>query len=67
MELYKRVKVINDNYLEKGIKAGSVGYVIEVYDEKFCEVEFSYENGITYGLCAVNISDMVSYDEGSTV
>lgn len=57
MQEYQKIKMKNNNYLEDGISQGDIGYILEVYDENNCEVEFSDENGNTYALQSINCKD----------
>lgn len=45
-EIYARVRLLVDHD-DEGVKAGAIGYIIEVYDDGAYEVEFSDRNGIT--------------------
>jgi len=38
---YSRVRLITNKYTKDGVPEGSLGYVIEVYDDGKYEVEFS--------------------------
>ena len=57
MEKYKRVKMLNNKYIADGIVKGAVGYILEIYDQNYCEVEFSAENGSTIAVQAINRED----------
>lgn len=49
IEIYQRVRLVADRFASTdGVTSGAIGYVIEVYPDGNCEVEFSDENGITY-------------------
>jgi len=52
MNPYQTVRLMTDKYVERGIKKGDVGYILEDYDGNYFEVEFSDENGITIALSA---------------
>ena len=52
------VRVINENYSNIGIHKGDTGAVLEIYDDKCCEVEFCDENGITYALQTLYMKDL---------
>lgn len=52
----------NNNYSEDGIVKGAVGYIVDIYDENYCEVEFSDKDGITYALQAICVKDFVALD-----
>lgn len=51
MELYNKVRLLTDRYLPDGARRDDEGYVIEIYQDGNCEVEFSYEDsGTAYAL-----------------
>ena len=57
MKEYQRIKMLNNNYSSEGIFKDAIGYILNIYDEYYCEVEFSDENGITYALQAIRCKD----------
>lgn len=63
MEKYQRVKMLNDKYISDGIKKNAIGYILEIYDEKYCEVEFSAEDGSTIAIQAINSGDFIIIDD----
>ena len=54
--------ILNNKYYDDGIPKGSIGYIVEIYDSDYCEVEFSDSNGITYALRAINKVDFAVLD-----
>lgn len=59
MEIYSCVKVINNKYLLDGVKIGDIGYIIESYDNKFYEVEFSdIKTGESFAQIVLNLDDI---------
>jgi hypothetical protein len=58
MKPYQKVKLITDKYINEGIKKGDIGVILEDYDGKNFEVEFSDINGITIALFAFPIDDL---------
>ncbi len=52
MKPYQIVRLMTDKYMDEGIKAGDIGVILEDYDGKNFEVEFSDSNGITIALFA---------------
>lgn len=52
MKPYQKVKLLTDKYIKDGIKKGDIGVILEDYDGKNFEVEFSNNNGITIALFA---------------
>lgn len=63
MKLYQRVKIVNDNYIDCGICNGAIGYILNIYDDEYCEVEFSDSEGITYALQAICVNDIIVFEE----
>lgn len=55
---YSKVKLLTNNYISEGVSAGAIGYVIEVYDDKGYEVEFSDKNGETIALFSVKPNEV---------
>ena len=48
IEIYQRVKLLADRFASTdNLATGAIGYVIEIYPDGNCEVEFSDENGIS--------------------
>ncbi|MDG2391603.1 MAG: DUF4926 domain-containing protein [Planctomycetaceae bacterium] len=49
IKIYQRVRLITDRFASTdNVTKQAIGYVIELYTDGNCEVEFSDENGITY-------------------
>ena len=40
MELYVKIKVLNDNYIEYNVQTGDIGYVLRNYGDGHYEVQF---------------------------
>jgi Domain of unknown function (DUF4926) len=59
---YSKIKLLNDNYLEEGVKKGDFGYIIEVYEDGY-EVEFSDKDGNTIALFSVKPKEIESVKE----
>gem|GEM_PF-2731959 len=57
-KLFDIVRVINENYSSIGVHRGDTGTVLEIYDDKCCEVEFSDKNGMTYVLQTFCMKDL---------
>lgn len=53
---YSQVKLLSDRYLSEGVKAGAIGYIIEVYLDGY-EVEFSDNDGTTIALLALTSNE----------
>ena len=62
MKKYQRVKMLNNKYSLDGICKDAVGYILEIYDKNYCEVEFSDENGFTVAIQAINREDFIVID-----
>lgn len=58
MKLYDVVKLKYD-FLQYGLKKGQEGTIVEVYNEKDVEVEFSDNDGITVYLGLFSIENLV--------
>jgi flagellar hook protein FlgE len=49
LELYDKVILITNRFSTvEGVAQGALGYVIEIYEDGNCEVEFSDGDGVTY-------------------
>jgi hypothetical protein len=54
---YARVRFANDRFESQGVRRGSVGYIVEVYEDAY-EVEISDESGCSVFLGAVADADL---------
>lgn len=54
MELYQRVRMNSNKYSGDGIPTGAIGFIVEIYDDGVCEVEFSRDDGTTYAMRAID-------------
>lgn len=41
MKEYQVIEMLSDKYSSDGIEKGAIGCTLNIYDERFCEVEFS--------------------------
>ncbi len=57
IKLYQTVKLITDKYEESGLKRGTLGTVLEIYDEENFEIEWYDTLGNVIYMCAFNIVD----------
>jgi len=57
MKKYQKVIMLNNNYINDGIVKDTIGYILEIYDDNYCEVEFSDSEGITIAVQAINRED----------
>ncbi|MBC9786215.1 DUF4926 domain-containing protein [Heliobacterium chlorum] len=63
MKQYSKVRLITDRYTEEGANFGDLGYIIEVYADGNCEVEFSDGNtGITFAQLVVKPDELKIMD-----
>jgi hypothetical protein len=58
MKQFQKVRLLTNNYISEGIKKGDIGTILEIYDDKNFEVEFSDEKGFTMALFAFNITEL---------
>lgn len=65
-EKYQRVRLLTDRFEREGLVSNALGYIIEIYDDGNCEVEFSDENGITYGQVVVAPSEIEAAEESKS-
>lgn len=54
--------MLNNKYILDGITKNTIGYILEIYDEKYCEVEFSAKDGSTIAVQAINKDDFIVID-----
>ena len=57
MKKYQKVRMLNVKYIEDGIKKGLIGYILKIYDQNYCEIEFSDKDGTTIAIQAINKED----------
>ena len=57
IKLYQTVKLITDKYEENGLKRGTLGTILEIYDEENFEIEWYDTLGNVIYMCAFNIAD----------
>ena len=50
---YSLVEIVTDRYQDRGVKAGMIGTILEVYEDEAYEIEFSRNNGSTIAWFAV--------------
>ena len=67
MKEYDRIVMDTDSYINDGIKKGDTGYILEIYDSNYCEIEFSDNNGITYALQSIACKDFHVLNEQQSV
>ncbi len=57
IKLYQTVKLITDKFEEKGLKRGTLGTILEIYNEENFEIEWYDSLGNVVYMCAFNIFD----------
>ncbi len=63
MELYQRVRLITNKFEDEGVKIGDVGYIIEIYNGRNYEVEFSdSKTGFTIAQIVVDETEVELVD-----
>lgn len=60
---YSKVKLLTDAYSHEGVGIGSIGYVIEIYENEKYEVEFSDQSGISIAQIVVNQNEIYVCEE----
>lgn len=50
---FSAVRLLSDRHRDKGVEAGSIGRILDVYGEEAYEVEFSRPDGTTIAWFAV--------------
>jgi len=58
MKNYSRIRLTTNRYKYENLPRGSVGYIIETYDDKEYEVEFSDKDGITIAQIVLKESEI---------
>lgn len=53
LEPYFLVELLTNHYQERGISAGAIGTILEVYEDGAYEIEFSRQDGSTIAWFAV--------------
>ena len=57
-ELYSEVRLLTERFANEGVNRNATGYVIEVYEDGNCEVEFSNSDGTTYAQIVAKPDDL---------
>jgi Domain of unknown function (DUF4926) len=53
LEPYSAVELLTDHYHDRGVSAGAIGTILEVYNQEAYEIEFSRPDGTTIAWFAV--------------
>lgn len=54
--------MLNNKYASDGITKNAIGYILEIYDERYCEIEFSAKDGSTIAVQSINRDDFIVID-----
>lgn len=55
---YERVRLVSNNWASDGAPAGTIGYIIEVYDDGAYEIEVSNSEGATVAQFVAQSTDL---------
>jgi Domain of unknown function (DUF4926) len=58
LEPYSLVEIMTDHYQERGVSAGAIVTILEVYDDGDYEVEFFQPDGTTIAWFAVSQNEV---------
>ena len=61
LEPYSSVQLLTDCYRDRGVSAGAIGTILDVYGAEAYEVEFSREDGSTIAWFAVKQDEVKPY------
>ncbi len=61
LECYSPVQLLTDRYRDRGVSAGAIGTILDVYGSEAYEVEFSREDGSTIAWFAVKQDEVKPY------
>jgi len=61
LECYSIVRLLTNRYQDRGVSAGAIGVILEIYDDEAYEVEFSREDGTTIAWFAVQQDEVEEY------
>jgi len=61
LEQYTVVQLLTNHYQNRGVCAGAIGVILEVYGDGAYEVEFSREDGTTIAWFAVQQNEVQPY------
>ena len=62
---YSDVQLTTDKYLHRGVSAGAIGTILEIWnDGEAYEVDFSDSEGTTIACFAVLEDELMAYSEG---
>jgi uncharacterized protein DUF4926 len=61
------VKLLGDDFRDRGVRAGDTGVILDVYGDKAYEVEFSRDDGTTIAWFAVPQDQVALATEAGTV
>lgn len=61
LECYSSVRLLTDRYEDRGVSAGAIGAILDVYGDEAYEVEFSRSDGTTIAWFAVKQDKVEPY------
>jgi hypothetical protein len=61
LEPYALVELLTNSYHDRGVSAGAIGTILEVYDDEAYEIEFSRQDGTTIAWFAVPKGEVKPY------
>jgi hypothetical protein len=67
LEPYSLVKLLTDRYQDRGVTAGAIGTILEVYEDEAYEIEFSRDDGTTIAWFAVLQTEVKSLTDENLV
>jgi len=67
LECYSSVRLLTDRYQERGVSAGAVGAILDIYGDEAYEVEFSRRDGTTIAWFAVKQDEVEPYVQSDRV
>jgi hypothetical protein len=59
---YSQVRIITDRFEHEGVKKGTIGFVIEIYEDGEYEVEISDSKGITLAQITTQECEIEPYE-----
>lgn len=63
LQKYALVQLLTEQYRDRGVSAGAIGTILEIYGDEAYEIEFSHEDGTTITWFAVSQTEVQLYRE----
>jgi Domain of unknown function (DUF4926) len=67
LEPYSLVELLTDHYQDRGVFAGAIGTILEVYNDESYEIEFPHNDGTTIAWFAVAQNEVKPLADGNLV